>query len=368
MRRLYKNVRRYYWRTLLLLPWLLPLAREGAAAALLGDTLGNLTSPVDTRFLFEHHLHDVAWGNGRFVAVGSTGVDETEVFLSEEGETWERVSLGKPARPLSASGADVGALHGVAWNGLRFVAVGERIVTSPDGASWNVTAAFSSCVFSRVVAHYGMFVAVGGNPSGGCIATSPDGISWTERTAEIEHNTAVLTDVIRAESTFVAIGGAYQGRFGILSVLLFSSDGVHWTRHTGPADFLVDAAWNGALFVVVGGLTRQGVIFTSPDAKEWTENSGAVKNPLRAVVWSGSQFVAVGAEGEVVTSPNGVNWTERRTNVPQDLLGVVWNGSLFVTVGEGVILTSVDGVRWQEPGARGRAPIEKARRKGKHDI
>jgi hypothetical protein len=331
-----------------------------------GATLGNLTSPVDTRFLFDHHLSDVTWGNGQFVAVGDAGVDETEVLLSKDGGAWERVSLGKPSRPLGVSGNDAGALYGVVWNGAVFVAVGERIVTSSDGKSWTVTAAFSSCVFSRVAAYDGMFVAVGGGRGGGCIATSLDGTSWIERTMGIESNTAILTDVIRTESAFIAVGSTNQGRLGISSVFLSSPDGVRWTRQLGPADFLVDAAWSGASFVAVGGLTRQGVVFTSPDARDWTENRSDVKKPLRSVIWDGSRFVAVGMAGVVATSPNGLTWSKRPSGVSQDLSSVVWNGSLFVAVGDGVILTSMDGVHWREPSGKDRTPAGKMRKKSKH--
>lgn len=360
---LHKNTRLCRWGKSLLLMWLLFFPQKSVAESLLGATLGNLTSPVDARFLLAHHLYEVTWGNGQFVAVGNTGVDETEVLLSQDGKVWERVSLGKPSRPLGASETDVGALYGLAWNGLRFVAVGERLITSPDGKSWNVTAAFTPCVFSRVVAHYGMFVAVGGSRGGGCIATSSDGRSWVDRTEGIDSNTTILTDVVRTEEAFIAIGSANQGRLGISSDFLSSADGERWTHQPGPNDFLVDLAWNGVSLIAAGGLARQGAVFTSPDTKDWTESRGSLKKPLRSVIWTGSKFVAVGIDGGVAISPDGVTWSEQHSGVFQDLLSVAWNGSLFVAVGDGVILTSVDGVHWQEPGAKERVPAGKVKEK-----
>ncbi len=341
---------------------------SAVAESLLGATLGNLTSPVDIRFLLDYHLYDVAWGNGQFVAVGSMGVDETVVLLSPDGRTWERVSLGKPTRPLGASDTDVGALYGLAWNGLQFVAVGERIITSPDGKSWNVTATFTPCVFSRVVAHYGTFVAVGGSRGHGCITTSADGKSWVDRTESIDSNTALLTDVVRTEEAFVAVGSVNHGRLGITSALLSSADGERWTYQSGPNEFLVDLAWNGTSLVAVGGLARQGAVFTfaAPDTTKWSENGGALKKPLRSVIWTGAQFAAVGGEGGVAISPDGVTWSEQRSGGFQDLLSVAWNGSLFVAVGDGVMLISVDGVQWQEPGAKESAPASKVKKKDRH--
>ena len=312
-------------------------------------TVGNLTSPVDTNILLEHRLYDVVWGNGLFVAVGQSGFDETEVLLSPDGAAWERVSLGKPARPLGVSGDGVGALYGITWNGSVFVAVGERILTSTDGKSWTVVATFSPCSFSRVQARGSMFVAVGDDRGRGCLATSTDGEKWTDQTAALESNNAVLTSVFSTDSGFLVIGNANLGRFGLSSIFLTSSTGKSWSHQPGPQDFLVDVTGNGSEFVAVGGLTHKGVVLVSPDAQEWTPSSANLQKPLRAVIWNGALFVAVGARGAIVTSADSKTWTERPSGVMQDLLGVAWNGRTFVSVGEGAILTSPDGMHWQEP-------------------
>src|SRR5262245_46868441 len=168
------------------------LCTESAAAQMLGgETIGNLTAPVDTRRMLAHHLYGIVWGDGQFVAVGGGSFNETEVLLSSDGSRWNKVSLGTAARPLSLSRHGAGALYGVAWNGSTFVAAGERLLTSPDGKSWTIAASFSTCAFTRVATHEELFVAVGGYYGNGCIATSPDGRTWTERTSSIESNAAV---------------------------------------------------------------------------------------------------------------------------------------------------------------------------------
>lgn len=70
---------------------------------------------------------------------------------------------------------------------------------------------------------------------------------------------------------------------------------------------------------------------------------------LSGVVWSGSQFVAVGYAGTIVTSPDGHTWTTQTSGTSNDLSGVAWSGSRseFVAVGKaGTILTSPDGSTW----------------------
>lgn len=313
-------------------------------------TLGNLTGPVDTRSLLDHHLSDVVWGSGRFVAVGSAGLDEAEVLLSETGSTWERVSLGVPTRPLGLSDDGAGALYGVAWNGATFVAAGERILASPDGKSWTRVVSFPSCVFSRVRAHGALFVAVGAGRGRGCLATSPDGTTWTDRSASLGAYNAALTSVAWTGSEFLVVGTENQGRLGIASLFFSSPDGANWTRRSGLQEFLVDLVWTRAGAVAVGGVGQYGVIFTSPDAKDWTESLAQKTAALRSVVWNGSLFVAVGVGGAITTSEDGKSWTARKSAAVQDLLGLAWNGAVFVVVGEGALLSSADGIRWRMPG------------------
>jgi len=329
--------------------FLIGLLFTGSAAAQMvgGETIGNLTAPVDTRRMSDHHLYGVVWGNGQFVAVGSGTFNETEVFLSPDGSHWNRVSLGKAARPLRLSRDGAGVLYGIAWNGSRFAAAGERILTSPDGKSWTVSSSFSTCAFTRVATNEAMFVAVGSYYGSACLATSLDGRTWTDRTSSIKSNAAVLSGVIWNGSTFVAVGNIHRGKFGTINIFLTSPDGVSWTLQPGTRDFLVDVAWNGSSFAAVGGRTRQGSIFISPDGKTWTRGKFKVSDPFRAVLWNGATFVAAGLRGTVFTSPDGMTWTKRKSYTTRDLLSIAWNGSLFVVVGDGVILTSPDGAAWK---------------------
>jgi len=288
----------------------------------LGETLGGTAVPVRTQRLADYYLYDIVWGNGQFVAVGSGTLNETVVLISPDGMHWSRVSVGKTQGPLGFSAGETGVLYGIGWNGSRFVAVGERLLTSVDGQNWMVSATLSTCAFTRVAANGSMFVAVGGYYGRGCIATSPDGLTWTERTAAIESNNAVLSGVIWTDSAFVALGTAGLGRFGVASVFLTSRDGVSWTRQLATNQALIDVAWNGALFVAVGGIPNQqsGVIYTSPDGKTWTQSKHKVSYPFRSVLWNGSQFVVSGLEGSIFTSPDGMMWTERTSGTTRDLL------------------------------------------------
>jgi hypothetical protein len=274
--------------------------------------------------------------------VGSGSLNQTVALTSPDGMRWSAVSIGN-SPGLLESGEKPGALYGVAWNGTMFAAVGERILISPDARRWVVAATFATCAFTRVAANTSLFVAVGGFYGRGCLATSPDGRTWTDKTAALENNGSVLADVIWTGSTFVALGNANRGIFGITSVILTSPDGGTWTQQFGTSAFLTDVAWNGVLFVAVGGQANQGILFTSPDGTTWTRSRVNVYYPLRSVIWNGAKFVAVGSGGVLVTSPDGKRWKTRKSGTTVDLMSVTWNGARFVAVGRGVIVTSSDG-------------------------
>ena len=72
-------------------------------------------------------------------------------------------------------------------------------------------------------------------------------------------------------------------------------------------------------------LVRQGGGFESPDGQTAF---------LTDVVWSGTRFVAVGANGTIVHSRDGVRWTAAsHSGTSSNLSGVAWNGTRFVAVG-----------------------------------
>jgi hypothetical protein len=118
-------------------------------------------------------------------------------------------------------------------------------------------------------------------------------------------------------------------------------------QDAGGLDNLQGVVWSGTQYVAVGN----GGILTSPDGVQWTRQTSGVypTDSFGGVTWSGTQFVAVGFGEPILTSPDGVAWT-RVSGVPGgSLTGVAWSGVQFAAVGEQVILTSPDGVVWSAP-------------------
>jgi hypothetical protein len=98
------------------------------------------------------YLSAVTFGAGRFVAVGYGGVAQS----STDGVEWS---------PTAAAGG-VGWLFKIIHKAEIFVAVGERtsITTSPDGLTWKRRHTALGNVLHGVAYGGGTFVAVGGSP------------------------------------------------------------------------------------------------------------------------------------------------------------------------------------------------------------
>lgn len=204
----------------------------------------------------------------------------------------------------SYGGGGAATVHDIIWDGSRFVSFGAsgQVLTSTDGISWSV----------------------------------PTGISG-----------AALWGGLSAGANYLV--GGHDGtflpaRYGIWR----STDNLAtWTRVYDPGtDGTIESlAWNGALFVGVGGYFSTPCIVTSSDGITWTEQSSPVNVTLNDVVWDGQRWVAVGDGGKIITSVDGTVWIERTSGTTLELWAIAYDRtSMLCAVGQdGVILTSTNG-------------------------
>jgi hypothetical protein len=117
-------------------------------------------------------------------------------------------------------------------------------------------------------------------------------------------------------------------------------------RVSGTTNRLNGVVWSGSQFVAVGD---SGTILTSSDGATWITRSSGTTDPLEGVVWTGTEYAVVGGSGTFLTSPDGVAWTMQSLHVNNLFYGIAWSGSIFVAVGfTGNILTSPDGINWTQ--------------------
>jgi len=312
-----------------------------------------------------NHLRDVAYGGGRWVAVG-----EGTTVVSTDAAKWSAGPL--PDRSLT----------GVAYGDGSFVAVGDggAVLRSADGVAWEDAGGTVAANLTAVAFAGGLFLAVG---DGATVLSSPDGLTWTQ-----EWPGALQGDLagVRVSGWFAGNTGPMFLVWGPASIALRRLDGtwlaiplpegavvseaVFWVNSAicatlrcpsgwcdaapcGPTSFYVThdgASWEelcygmeqGPADVVANGKGLVGLqrhegqasstLWTSPDGWSWFERRSGFNVPLRAIAAGGGVLVAVGDFGAIFTSADGVTWTPVGGPVV-DLDRVAWNGAAFAASG-----------------------------------
>jgi len=324
-------------------------------------------------------LESVYFGGPGYVAFGgSWGID---IRFSADGQTWvsaDHVDAG--ILELTSDGdfspGTYGEMEGMAYGNGRFVAVGEArdvveepysnpraaVWTSLDGLTW-IRLPDDDEVFngpwhqemSAVIYGPNGFVAVGsseddnGSSSVGAIWHSPNGIDWTRIPNDealfgeyVEDSWHGLWNVTYGDSGYVAVGWiAGEGGVGTVGSVLHSLDGTDWTRveeedFDGPFSFH-DMAYGDGSYVLVGAewspdpnepelRTKQTAIWYSLDAVTWTRlslNDSVMGEP---VVSAGSATGGIAyANGRFVVVGYDTLWPEHPTGNPV-YSGHVWIG------------------------------------------
>jgi hypothetical protein len=234
----------------------------------------------------EQQLNDVAFGAGKYVAVGENNIIRT----SADGATWTTQESGL---------GNTGTLYGIVFANNLFVAVGSpgMILTSNDGISWSKKSLGTGQILRSIAFGYGTFVIVG---SAGALLTSTDGKSWKKRPNGLDN----LNDVAYVDYGFIAVGSN-----GVIKTS--SETGIDWSvRGSGTINEL--RAVKGGLnksAVIVGD---KGTILHSNNSIHWYYTPLQDKTLSLSGVecnLSNGRFVAVCSNKNVaLVSPDGLNW------------------------------------------------------------
>jgi hypothetical protein len=239
-------------------------------------------------------LRGVAWGGGKFVAVGGNNT----MVSSTDGETWASVIF-------------TGHLSDIAWGGTsgseKFVAVGSggTIVYSSDGATWTPVAdsKFGSSLINAIAWGNGKWFAAGEE---GKMASSTDGIIWTLVNNTTFGSSDHIYGISCGAGKWVAVGlgsGIVGGK------IAYSSDGVTWTAVSSinhpffaTNSSIQSAAWGAGKWVVGGGIANTGArLAYSVNGTSWTTAGhffGLSLFSVYGTAWGGpaggKRFIAVG--------------------------------------------------------------------------
>jgi hypothetical protein len=288
------------------------------------------------------NLKGIAFNGSRFVVVGDAATilagdfNYTNTDPQAQGVTsW--MPPTSPPSPLTAN------LSAVTFS-TGYVALGTdgSITSSADGLTWTVNTAvlpasstnMNGIAFGFVLGVTPTYVVVGDS---GQIFTSNDLTQpWTARSSGIPNN---LTGVTLVNGIFMVTGDG--------GTLLTSQDGIQWglplstnTAATlrGIAFGPSSASSTGVLYVAVGDV---GTIITTPDiTTAWTPvTPPPVAQNLQSVTVggaSGSRFVAVGQGGAVVLSDDGLSWRNALSPPPgsPNMAKLVFAPGMYFAVGD----------------------------------
>jgi hypothetical protein len=179
----------------------------------------------------------VAYGNGVFVGVSGYLAD---VFTSTNGLDWSVQQL--------QTNLDAVYFTDVAYGNGRFVAVAQNgIACSSDGINWSLTS--PDIGLSRVTFGNGVFVAIGYSFS----LVSADGTNWIR--SDAFSFVQYANDVAYGDGLFIAVGGVGNSQgLPYESPIWISTDGLGWTiRSSKTSRILYTAAFGNGTFAVTGG-------------------------------------------------------------------------------------------------------------------
>jgi hypothetical protein len=274
--------------------------------------------------------NSIAYGNGKFVAVGDHDVNPQRAMVSTDGVTWS------PNNAIDDSWVDI------AYGNGTFVAVSNSnpggVMTSTDGVNWSSRSSALTGTLDAVTYGNGTFVALGWCSGCDQVMTSPNGVNWTARSIPSNES---WRDVTYGNGTFVAVG--YGG-----VVMTSTNNGATWTDQSsasascgGTCDWDSITYGNGtfvALRSTVDGW--YGSVATSPDGVIWTTQYGSDDiTQWTDVTYNNDLFVAIGqptylGQTAVMTSPDGISWSPKISPINCYWNGVAYGGGVFAAVGD----------------------------------
>ncbi|EEF59139.1 WD40/YVTN/BNR-like repeat-containing protein [Pedosphaera parvula] len=239
---------------------------------------------INNQTNFTYALARVIYASGTFVAVGYNG----SIYSSTNGIDWQNTQLGP-----------IWNFNGVAYGNGKFVAVGDcsliaggvtssNVYTSPDGITW--TAQHSVLIASAANNIYaitfggGSFKAVG---QGSYLYTSADGVSWSRSSV----SSSDLTKIVYGNGLTI-IADSSGNLFTPPSVPLSGLVSLN----TGTAMQNPSLAYVNGTFLIGGydlSLGTNSIIF-SRDGLNWTKSNFHSQDRMRGMTFTGNRLASVG--------------------------------------------------------------------------
>ncbi len=149
---------------------------------------------------FRHaKFFDFGKGLGKLLRIHVLIVSWLCLSVSAQAQTWT-------SRTSAANNQWLSVAYGNGlWVAVASTGTGNRVMTSPDGITWTIRTSAADNQWNSVAYGNGLFVAVAG---GNQVMTSPDGINWTIRTTPLDN---FWLSVAHSNGRFVAVANTGTG-------------------------------------------------------------------------------------------------------------------------------------------------------------
>ncbi len=181
-------------------------------------------------------LYAITWGDNQFVAVGGSLVNSV-IYTSPDGDVWTPRNSNEPF-----------VLRDIAWNNGRFIAVGDggTITTSPKGIAWTRNSSGTTVNLKTIAIGTETIVVTGTttSPLRTTVLRNVDG-TWQGGADDV-----TLDDV---EINDLSFGGTQFAGVGPSGTIVVSEDGLAWTAiSTGTNSLFKAVTWDESKFIAAG--------------------------------------------------------------------------------------------------------------------
>lgn len=280
-----------------------------------------------------YNLRDIILAEGIMVIVSDSG----SIYGSLEGEEWTLMN--------GTTASTSYPLYGLAYGNGRFVAVGDkRISYSDDGQDWKNVSVPGKSLFSVTYGN-GKFVAVG---SGGTILTSTDGQAWdtTESSGTIKH--LIEAGYSSERQQFVIVGQdaiiKTQSHNNQLSGLSLSSGTLSPTFASGTTSYTANVANSVASIKVTPvKADTDASVQVRVNGGTFTPVTGASSGDLNLIAGTNTVEVQVTAQDGVASKTYTITVTRANPNAAPTSISIT-NSVIAENADPGTVIGTLNAV------------------------
>lgn len=274
-------------------------------------------------------LYDVAFGNGKFLAV------------ERSGQTYSAPGSDPYAWTSAAKISDVD-LETIIFAGGRFAAAGSDMKTakavflsSADGTNWTRQTFERPGRWRGVAYGNGQFVLAGDD----IVARSANGVVWVIETNFVRNPKVHFTSVDFVNGEFIAAffdewppGLPYAP-----TKLAISADGRNWREHEIMKEGFGEITYGRKMYLAPGmtDCLTCGWLYFSTDGRNWEEGAFPGQYDGLEIAYANGLFAvsAWGSPPAFLTSTDGMTWDEFQIGSGEWFHGLAFGNGRFVAVG-----------------------------------